>query len=137
MKQTGLILLMIFILGFIGLAQEEEFDSRRNPDQPVIKFEKTTLDLGKVEYGGNATCRFEFENTGNKPLILTSVMSSCGSIAPAWPKKPVKPGEKDSLKVIYNTHSEGSFFKSVRVYSNAENSPVFLKIKGQVILNNK
>ncbi|MFW6102026.1 MAG: DUF1573 domain-containing protein [Bacteroidota bacterium] len=119
------------------MAQEEESDSRRNPDQPVIKFEKATLDLGKVEYGGNATCRFEFENTGNKPLILTSVMSSCGSIAPAWPKKPVKPGEKDSLRVIYNTHSEGSFFKSVRVYSNAKNSPVRLKIKGEVVSKNK
>jgi len=134
MKRVGLILLMIiFNLGVVS-AQKEEIKEEENDTKLIIKFEKTTLDLGEVEYGSEGTCIFKFQNSGNKPIFLTSVMTSCDCTASSWPKKPVLQGRKDSITVIYNTHSKGFFSKSVEVYSNADNSPVILRIKGQVIV---
>lgn len=134
MRRASLILLMIiFNVGVIS-AQKEEFEKEEKDTKLIIKFKKTTLDLGEVEYGSEGTCNFIFQNPGNEPLFLTSVMTSCDCTASSWPKKPILSGKKDSIKIIYNTHSKGFFSKSVEVYSNADNSPVILRIKGKVIV---
>jgi hypothetical protein len=132
MKQAGWIFVIIaFAVSAIYAQKEESVEDKINAE-PVIKFERTTLKLGKIKYGETDTYWFKFKNEGEKPLILTSVMTSCGCVALSWPKAPIKSGQADSIKIMYNTRQEGTFSKSVRVYSNAENSPVFLRIKGQV-----
>ena len=132
MKKTGwIILLSVFVLPAI-YAQEEESGEYKTNTGPVIRFEQTTLKLGKIKYGESDTYWFKFKNEGENPLILTSVMTSCGCVALSWPKAPIKSDQADSIKIMYNTRQEGTFSKSIRVYSNAENSPVFLRIKGQV-----
>jgi hypothetical protein len=75
--------------------------------------------------------------SGEKPLLLTSVMTSCGCVDTSWPRAPIQSGETGSIKVIYDTRESGSFSKSVRVYSNAKNSPVFLRIREQVAARKK
>lgn len=103
---------------------------------PNISFEKTVHDFGQIEEkDGKATCRFEFINTGNEPLIINNVRASCGCTASEWTKKPVKPGEKGFLKVTYNPKNRpGKFMKSVSVKTNAnEEKSEMLKIKGVVI----
>ena len=48
--------------------------------QPVITFEKTTHDFGKInEADGRVTTVFEFTNEGMVPLVLTNVRASCVS----------------------------------------------------------
>ena len=43
--------------------------------QPVITFEKTTHDFGKInEADGRVTTIFEFTNEGMVPLVLTNVL---------------------------------------------------------------
>jgi hypothetical protein len=41
-------------------------------------------------------------------------------------------GNKGKIKVSYNTRITGPFSKSITVYSNAEEAPVVLIIKGKV-----
>lgn len=99
-----------------------------------IKFNKNSHDFGMItETNGNATTVFEFTNTGVKPLIIRNVSSSCGCTTPEWTKKPVLPGQKGTIKAIYNPKNRpGSFNKSITVYSNAEKPRVKLTIKGVV-----
>ncbi|MDZ7740844.1 MAG: DUF1573 domain-containing protein [Bacteroidota bacterium] len=78
---------------------------------------------------------FTFTNKGQKPLVLSNVRASCGCTVPQWPREPVAPGEKGEIKVKYNTNRPGSFNKSITVNSNAANSMVRLRIKGQVVAN--
>ena len=134
-KVRGIIAIIVFAVSAI-YAQEEESLETKTTAEPIIRFERTTLKLGKINYGETDSYWFKFKNEGEQPLILTSVMTSCGCVALSWPKAPIKSGQADSIKIMYNTRQEGTFSKSVRVYSNAENSPVFLRIKGQVAPKN-
>ncbi|MCB2222204.1 MAG: DUF1573 domain-containing protein [Bacteroidetes bacterium] len=52
---------------------------------------------------------------------------------PAWPRQPVLPGESEVIVVRYNTKKVGTISKTISVYSNANKSPVVLRIKGKVV----
>lgn len=102
---------------------------------PEISFTETTHDYGTMMLNADGAWEFEFKNTGNEPLILTQPRSSCGCTVPAWPKKPILPGETEKIKVTYNTSIKGRFQKTVTVMSNAiTNKSVVLTIKGEVVI---
>jgi len=130
MKRIVFLVLGIAIFGLIGCGggsgeKEKKSDSR-------IEFDKTNHDYGELDFGSDGICEFKFTNTGKEPLVLTNVKSSCGCTIPEWPKEPVGSGESASIKVRYDTHRVGTFTKSITVYSNADNSPKRIFIKGRV-----
>lgn len=99
----------------------------------VISFEKTVHEYGTIEQGSDGGAEFVFTNSGKTPLVLSNVRASCGCTVPTWPKEPILPGAKSSIKVVYNTNLVGNFHKSITVNSNAKNSEVVLSIKGNVV----
>jgi hypothetical protein len=101
---------------------------------PKIEFTKETHDYGTIKYGADGTCTFEFKNTGNAPLIISNAKGSCGCTVPEWPKEPIAPGAKSSIKVKYDTKRPGAINKSVTITSNAVNEPTkVIRIKGNVL----
>ena len=71
--------------------------------QPVITFEKTEHDFGKINEGdGRVTTIFTFKNEGMSALVLSNVKASCGCTTPNWPKEPINPGETGQITVTYN-----------------------------------
>ena len=106
--------------------------------KPEISFEKTVIDYGTVNKGDNGVREFVFKNTGNAPLIISNVKSTCGCTIPKKPEKPILPGESEKIQVKYDTKRVGFIRKSITVTSNAASSPTtILKIKGQVVENNQ
>ncbi len=102
-----------------------------------IEFKTDVIDYGTIEKGSDGVRIFEFTNTGDAPLVISNVKSTCGCTVPAWPKKPVMPGETGEIKVKYDTKRVNPIRKTITVYSNAETPTVALKIKGQVVDPNK
>lgn len=100
--------------------------------QDSIVFEKLEHDYGTIAQGSDGNTEFKFTNKGKTPLVLSNVRASCGCTTPEWTKTPVAPGETGIVKVKYNTNLPGSFNKSITVSSNAANSSVMLRIKGNV-----
>ena len=93
---------------------------------------------GTVNKGDNGVREFVFKNTGNAPLIISNVKSTCGCTIPKKPEKPILPGESEKIQVKYDTKRVGFIRKSITVTSNAASSPTtILKIKGQVVENNQ
>ncbi len=88
--------------------------------------------MGTLDYGSEAIAEFNFINTGKAPLIIHRCEPSCGCTVADWPKNPITKKQRSSIKVQYNTTNVGSFAKTITVYSNAQNSPVILTIKGKV-----
>ncbi len=86
-----------------------------------IEFAKETHDYGTIKNGADGTCSFEFKNTGNEPLIISMAKGSCGCTVPEWPKEPIAPGAKASIKVKYDTSRAGAINKNVTITSNAVN----------------
>jgi|TARA_Y200000002_G_C22605941_1_gene631619 hypothetical protein len=98
-----------------------------------ITFDKTIINYGTIDKGANGVRDFVFTNTGNAPLIISNVKSTCGCTIPKKPEKPILPGESDKIQVKYDTKRIGFIRKSISVTSNASNPSVVLKITGQVI----
>lgn len=103
---------------------------------PGIKFEKTVHDYGTIEQGADGNCEFVFENNGTEPLILSDVRSSCGCTVPSWPREPIMPGKKSSIKVHYDTNRVGGISKSITVSTNGNPERVVLSIRGTVNAKN-
>lgn len=99
---------------------------------PVMTFDKDAIDYGTIKQDAEGNRVFTFTNTGKTPLIISEAHGSCGCTVPSYTKEPVMPGQKSEIKVHYDTHRVGPFSKSVTVNSNAQNSPVVLKIGGTV-----
>jgi hypothetical protein len=100
-----------------------------------IEFSKETHDYGNIKYDGEPYCSFEFKNTGDQPLIISNAKGSCGCTVPEWPKEPIAPGAKGSIRVKYDTKRPGPINKSVTINSNAvnvEGGISVLRIKGEV-----
>jgi len=119
-----ILFLFAILLSFQGFSQEK---------QAKIEFKSKEINYGDIEKNSDGTRVFEFKNTGNAPLIIKKVKSSCGCTVASKPTKPIMPGQSDKIVVKYNTHRVGPFRKTITVYSNAVNNVVILKIKGKVI----
>ncbi|WP_297802457.1 DUF1573 domain-containing protein [uncultured Polaribacter sp.] len=118
MKTLGLLVAALFISFSIN-AQE-------------FKFDKETINYGKIEKDSNGERIFIFTNVGDEPLIIQRIQSSCGCTVPKKPEKPIMPGEKGEIKVSYATNRVGGFSKSITIYSNAKNPKKVIRIKGLV-----
>jgi len=119
-----LLLLLIFAIGFQAFSQQK---------QAKIEFKQQEIDYGQIDKNSDGTKTFEFTNTGDAPLIINRVKSSCGCTVPSKPTQPIMPGKSDKIVVKYNTHRVGPFRKTITVYSNAKENVVILKIKGKVV----
>lgn len=98
-----------------------------------IEFEQDVIDYGEVAMGSDGVRVFKFKNTGEVPLIISRVYSSCGCTIPKKPEEPVKPGETGEISVKYDTKRVGPIRKTITVYSNADTPTVAVKIKGRVL----
>ena len=102
-----------------------------------IEFESQTIYYGTIEKGSNGVRVFKFKNTGNAPLIVSNVKSSCGCTVPKKPTAPIMPGKSGEIEVKYDTNRVNPIRKTITVTSNAETPTVALKIKGTVINSRK
>jgi len=126
--------LLFFILLTISVsscAQTVE-DSKKSTDGAEMIFNETDHNFGVIQHKGNGTFEFIFKNTGKEPLIIKNVTSSCGCTIPNWDKDPILPKKTGKIVVKYDTERIGQFIKSIKVFSNAKNSPVDLIIRGEV-----
>lgn len=100
-----------------------------------IKFDKFEHDYGTFSAkNGLQTCVFTFVNTGDKPLVITQAVASCGCTVPTYTKQPIQPGEKGELKVTYNGAGKfpGKFKKSITVRTNGTPEMTRLYVEGEM-----
>lgn len=102
-----------------------------------IEFEEKVIDYGTIEKGSDGVRVFKFTNTGDAPLIISKVSSSCGCTVPKKPKEPILPGKTGEIEVKYDTNRVNPIRKTITVISNAETPTVALKIKGLVVDSSK
>ena len=122
MKKT-ILLLLVGLMALSVKAQEKT---------AKIEFKTETVDYGEIAKGSDGVRVFEFTNTGNAPLVISDVKSSCGCTIPKKPEAPILPGKNGEIQVKYDTKRVGPIRKAITVLSNADNPTKVLKIKGEV-----
>jgi len=101
-----------------------------------IDFEFEVLDYGTIEKGTDGMRVFTFTNSGNAPLIISEVKTSCGCTVPTYSKEAILPGKVGEIEIKYDTKRLGAFTKTITVLSNANQSRKTLKIKGTIVAVN-
>lgn len=106
-----------------------------NVKLPVITFKEAVFDFGSVAEGEVIRHVVEFENTGDAPLILSTIETSCGcTVAKNWPREPLSPGDEGSFSVEFDTNRRpGLQSKTVTVLANTVPARNEVKIKGTVV----
>ena len=117
-----------------GSAMDDSDEMTEDPSiQPLMTFVSSSHDFGTIIDGEMVVCYFDYENSGASELVINSVEATCGCTTPDWTREPLPPGEKESLKIIFDAKGRsGLQRKVVTVMSNASNSPVRLTIKANV-----
>ncbi len=101
---------------------------------PVILFDETEHDFGRIIEGETVSYAFNFTNTGKSDLIIAEVSTSCGCTVPSYPKTPIRPGGKGTVKVAFNSNGKRGFqSKNVIVASNTQPNTSVIRIKAQVV----
>ncbi len=96
---------------------------------PKMSFNTEQIDFGRHKEGAILDTVFVFTNTGDAPLIISNVRSSCGCTIPQWPKHPIQPGETGKIKVRFNSHhKKGHNIKTITIYDNEKSLTHTLKI---------
>ena len=107
--------------------------SETSNKQAAIKFDKEEHDFGSLLQGEVVSYSFHFTNTGNMPLIITEVGSSCGCTVGDYPHEPITPRKKGDIKVTYDSKGHHGFqSRSLTVMSNTNPAKTILRIKGTV-----
>lgn len=105
--------------------------------QAQITFDKKVHDFGIVLWKNPVTATFMVTNSGDKPLVISNVTTSCGCTVADWTKTPIAPGASGMVKSTFDAKALGRFQKSVGIYSNASERPIYLSIRGEVTADPK
>ncbi len=135
MKRLTLLVTALIFSSYVFSQEQSKVTQtiEQSSNGPEISFDKVVHDYGTIYKDADGNCEFKFTNTGNEPLVLSTVRSSCGCTVPKWPREPILPGKSSVINVKYDTRRMGAINKSITVLSNAKTSSVVLSIKGKII----
>lgn len=130
------VLLGVGVLAMVAFASGDAA-ARRNKSkdgEPKPVFVEKVYDFGSIEEKKGAVSHdFVFTNEGDGNLVILNATAECGCTRPDYPKEPIAPGRKKSVKVTYNPAGRpGPFDKTVTLTTNASPRKIRLKIRGTV-----
>ena len=98
-----------------------------------MTFKSTEHNFGDILENQKVETTYEFTNTGKVDLLISNCSAMCGCTVPDWPREPIKPGEKGSIKVVFDSAGKsGTNNKIVTVYANIESKTLELKFSANV-----
>jgi len=107
-----------------------------NAKYASMDFDKTEHDFGNIMQGDKVETIFAFTNNGEADLVIVSAKGSCGCTVPDYPKTPVKPGEKATMKVSFNSAGKkGHNKKTVTIHANTKSGEEKLTITADIALD--
>ena len=108
LKLMKSIVMLVLVTSFTTLTAQNSTDKAVG----ILTFENETIDFGTIAAKENGIRAFKFTNTGNAPVVISQVKSSCGCTVASKPEKPILPGETAQIEVSYDTKKIGTFSKS-------------------------
>ena len=86
-----------------------------------MTFDKTSHDFGTINDGQAQETMFSYTNTGDTPLVVTDIKSTCGCTVPqGWSRQPLSPGESSQFTVKFNGKGANKVSKTVTVTANTK-----------------
>ncbi|MEM6515906.1 MAG: DUF1573 domain-containing protein [Bacteroidota bacterium] len=131
-KRTVLISVILSLLFCIFATASLSAQQHDTSSKGIMTFTSETIDYGTIAQNSNGVRVFSFINTGNAPIVISKIKTSCGCTIPSYEKKAILPGETSDISVKYATNRIGAFSKRITIISNAMQEKKALRIKGIV-----
>ena len=126
-----LLLTVVFVMSALVFAQEAATASKEGAK---IEFSEKSKDFGDIFQGDKVSHTFKFKNTGNQPLILSNVITTCGCTATEWPREPIAPGAEAEINATFNSRGKmGKQNKVITVVSNSVEGSARVSIISNVL----
>ncbi|MEY8487519.1 DUF1573 domain-containing protein [uncultured Parabacteroides sp.] len=103
--------------------------SDRDQIKTTVKAINNKVDFGTFLKSEEKTAVFEIENTGDNPLVILGISTTCGCTTANYDKHPAKPGERLRIEIRMTPKDTGFFDEIVTLKCNTT-SPVKVKIRG-------
>ena len=96
---------------------------------PAMSFDKTTHDFGVIQNGTPVETVFSYTNTGQAPLVIADIKSTCGCTVPKdWSREPLNPGESSQFTVKFDGKGRNNTSKTVTITANTQTGRETVKI---------
>lgn len=115
---------------YLDIISGKESIPKKEEVTTKVEVSSMQIDFGDFDWEDVQTCAFSLQNTGEHPLIVQDIITSCGCTTVEYSKEPVPSGKSLDIKVTYKADHPEHFNKTITVYCNAEESPLQLKIQG-------
>ncbi|MFD1614995.1 DUF1573 domain-containing protein [Gelatiniphilus marinus] len=100
---------------------------------PKIEFDKTIHDFGEIEAKTRVETVFKYKNTGEAPLVITDIKSTCGCTVPQdWSREPLAVGETGEFTVKFDGTGQNKVTKTVTITANTEKGTETVKVSAFV-----
>lgn len=111
-----------------------EANNRDSGELPEITWQTDSVNFGSILEGDIYTATYSFVNSGNAPLVISKVETSCGcTAAKDWSQEPYQPGEKGTITIEFDSNRRpGPASKTITVMANTSPSPNELLLCGYV-----
>ena len=107
----------------------------QEPKGAEIEFSSSVIDLGTLSQEDDPqVLRVTYTNTGNLPLVVTEVQTSCSCTKVQCDRRKVMPGERGSIVITMDPSKapDGNFYRVLKVHSTAKSGVKHLTLKAIV-----
>lgn len=125
--RRGVLCLVAMLLGVELYAQE--------PRGADIEFTTSVVELGELSRSDDKSyVRVSFLNTGDVPLVVTEVRTSCSCTTIKHDRKPIPAGEQGVLNITVDPSKApvGNFYRVLQVYSTAISGVKNITLKAEI-----
>ena len=126
LQNIAIVLLTMLSVPMLG-AQE--------PKGADIEFQSSVVDLGVVaQEGGKQMVRLSFTNTGDVPLVVTEVRTSCSCMSVSYERKRVEPSERGVITVTLDPSKapKGQYYRVMQIFSTATSGVKRITVKAVI-----
>ena len=100
-----------------------------NGKYPVMTFDRKVHDFGNIIDGQAQETVFNYTNTGDAPLVISEIKSTCGCTVPQdWSRAPLLPGESSKFTVKFNGKGINKTSKTVTIKANTKSGTESVRI---------
>lgn len=105
------------------------------PQGAEIELSTSVIDLGTIaQEDGKQMVRLAFSNTGDLPLVITEVRTSCSCMSVDYKREKVLPGERGVINITLNPAKapKGQYLRVMQVYSTAKSGVKRVTVKAEI-----
>lgn len=127
MRWFQMLLLLILLFPIESGAQ--------TPKGADIEFQTNVIDLGELsQEDDKQIVRLVYTNTGDVPLVVTEVRTSCSCTTVKHDRGKLLPGERAAITITMDPAKapEGSFYRVLKVYSTASSGVKHITLKAEI-----